>query len=310
MRSMKKRFIDLCRKYINKKNTKRLFVDFILTIFIALLLTTCFSSVLSNYISFFDNTPPSIIEVYPSTNQVIYNLTNISLLIEDQGRGVDFLSSTILLEGHNEGKIKGNSTYESSRIYFLPEEKLKPDIYTLTISPKDKAGNSLQSPYSTVFFLSKEPELDFWVKLSGHTCFLGDPVGELTWKESYRYYLFMLNNKESSIQSLDEFSVKLDLPYPIIGFRSSNLQNAQTCKIKFPEGRRIIADHKEIRIPSCDLQIECSKLPPGGAYSGQIFVDTNYTDYVWMCNNLSQYSGSYFWDEFGYVKEEKIEGEI
>lgn len=300
----------LYMKYATKETGKKVVRWLFSAILFALILNAFFSSVLSNYIPFFDRTPPSIIEVHPSANQVVYNLTNISLLIEDQGMGVDFLGTTILIEGHNEGKINGNFTYESSRIYFLPKEKMKPDIYTLTINPKDKAGNSLQSPFSSVFYLSKEPELNFWVKLSEHTYFPGDPIGDLTWKDSYRYYLFILENKESSYQSLDEFSVKLDFPYPVIGFRSSNLQNTQTCKIKFPEGRYIIVDNKEIRIPSCDLQIECSKLVPGGAFSGQIFVDTNYTDSVWMCNNLSQYSGSYFWDEFGYVKNEKIEGII
>lgn len=301
---------ELYKKYATKETGKKVVGWMFFAILFALILNAFFSSVLSNYIPFFDKAPPSIIEIYPSANQVVYNLTNISLLIEDKGMGVDFLGTTILIEGHNEGKINGTFTYENSRIYFIPKEKMKPDIYTLTINPKDKAGNNLHSPFSSVFYLSKEPELNFWVRLSEHTFFPGDPIGELTWRDSYRYYLFILENKGSSYQSLDEFSTKLDFPYPVIGFRSSNLQYAQACEIKFPEGRYIIVDNKEIRIPSCDLQIECSKLVPGGAFSGQIFVDTNYTDYVWMCNNLSEYSGSYFWDEFGYVKNEKIEGII
>lgn len=305
-----KRYDSSNKKFDVKKIVQQIIKWLFVTIVFALIINAFFSSVLSNYIPFFDQIPPSIIQVYPSANQVVYNLTNISIQIEDKGVGVDFLSTTVHVEGHNEGKIKGNISYENGRIIFSPEKKLNPDIYTIIVNPEDKSGNSLQSPYSTVFYLSKEPEIDFWVILSEHTFFPGDPVGELTWRENYRYYEFVLSNKESSFQSLDEFSVKLDFPYPVIGFRSSNLQNAQSCTIKFPEGREIIANNKNIRIPSNDIQIECSKLVPGGAYVGQIFVDTNYSGYSWMPNNLSQYSGSYYWDEFGYVKKEKIEGKI
>lgn len=293
-------------------------VWFLLSLVLALIINAFFSDVLSSHIPFFDKIPPVIVDVHPLPNQVIYNLTNVSVSIKDQGMGVDFSGSTILLEGHKEGNVSGKLSNDGNKLYFVPE-KLKPDIYTLIINPKDKAGNNLQSPYSTVFYFSKEPEIDFWIRLSDMQYFPGDPVGGLVWNKSYRFYLFLLNNNASSIQSIDEFSVHVNLPYPVLSIGTPiNLQAAQTCKIKYPEGREIILSNKKVIAPSCDLILECSKLPSGGTFSGQIIVDTAYAGSpVWSvwglgaeCANVSTYTGSYFWDEFGYTKKTELSGEI
>lgn len=287
----------------------KLVVNWILvSIILAMLLSTFFSHIFSKFIPYFDNTPPNIINIDPSINSVVYHLENISINLTDKGMGVDWKKTKITILGRNEGYINGTTKNTKNTLYFIPKSKLKPDIYSISISPVDEAGNFLETPFSSVFYLSQEPAFNFWIRLSEHEYFPEDHVGELTWTTDNKYYLFLIEN--NGFQSLQNFHISLNFPYPVVGFRTSNLQDAQSCKLKFPEGREVISEGDPIRFPSCDLILECVNLPKGGAYSGQIFVNVNYEGYSWMCNNRTDYSGSYFWEEFGYAKKEKISGTL
>lgn len=277
------------------------------SIILALIFSTFFTNMFSHFIPWFDNSPPNIIEINPSGNSVIYSLDNISVKLVDSGMGIDWNKTQIKIGGRNEGLINGNKKNIKNILYFIPNKKMKPDIYTMSISPVDKAGNFIETPFSSVFYLSQKPDFNFWINLSEHEYFPGDKVGELNWTKDNKYYLFLLENK--GFQSFQNCHIDLNFPYPVVGFRTANLNNAQSCKLKYPEGREVISEGGQpVRIPSCDLILECVNLPKGGAYTGQIFVNVNYEGYSWMCNNRTDYSGTYFWNEFGYTKKENING--
>jgi len=296
------------KKLFSKKNMKSSLKWILGPIILGLLFTTLFTTVFSNFIPWFDNLPPNIIEVNPSGKSTVYSLDNISVKFTDNGMGVDWEKTKIEIEGRNEGLINGEVNNSENTLYFIPNETMKPDIYTITISPADKAGNYIETPFSSVFYLSQKPNFNFWVKLYEHEYFPGDKVGELNWTKDNKYYLFQLENK--GFQSLQNFHVYLNFPYPVVGFRTDNLNNAQSCKLKFPEGREVISGGTPLRLPSCDLVLECINIPEDGAYAGQIFVDVNYKGPSWMCNNRTDYSGTYYWDEFGYTKKEDINGSL
>jgi len=289
-----------------KENYKSILSWLVVPIILALIFTTFFTHIFSKFIPYFDNTPPNIMNIRPSVNSVVYSLDNISVDLRDNGMGIDWKKSKINVSGRNEGSINGTTENVKNTLYFIPSKIFKPDIYAVSIFPIDKAGNSLETPFSSVFYLSQEPDLNFWIKLSEHEYFPGDKVGGLNWTKDNKYYLFLLENK--GFQSFQNFHADLNFPYPIVGFRTDNLNNAQSCKLKFPEGREVIAGGEPVRFPSCDLILECVNLPKEGAYAGQIFVNVNYKGYSWMCNNRTDYSGTYFWDEFGYTKKENING--
>lgn len=269
-----------------------------------------FSDFLAAHIPYYDKIPPTIERIIPSSNEVIYNQENISIKIVDKGIGTDFESSRVIILGKINGEINGSVTNNGTYLIFAPSNQLKPDIYTIEIFPKDKAGNTISTPYSSIFYLSKKPNLDFWVKKSEFNYNPGDQVGNLIWKNNYNLYLLLLNNKYDSVQSLNDLNINLNFPYPVIGWVFSNLQNSNSCVIKYPEGRELIVDGKQVTVPSCDLILECNNLPPSGTFGGEIFVDSNYTGPKFMCNNLSDYMGSYFWNEFGSLRKEGISSKI
>lgn len=299
-------------KFPSSKNIKHFLKKSIVWIFfsiiLAVILSTYFTNIFSQFIPWFDNSSPDIMKVTPSGNSVIYSLNNISVKLADKGMGIDWKETQIRINGRNEGLINGTKNNTKNILYFIPYEKMKPDIYTISIFPVDKAGNFIDTPFSSVFYVSQKPDFNFEIKLSEHEFFPGDKVGELNWTEDNKYYLFLLKNK--GFQSFQNYHVDLNFPYPVVGFRTANLNNAQSCKLKYPDGREVISGGEPFRLPSCDLILECTNLPEGGTYAGEIFVNVNYEGYSWMCNNRTDYSGTYLWSEFGNMKKESINGSL
>jgi len=308
---MKKKLENAC-KFI--KQHRGSIIIFIIGVVFTIIFTSLLSPMLATIFPSIDEDPPRIIELSPLQNSNLFDLSNISIKVADNGgSGLDLDNSYIKLSGSYSGEINCSRVIKNDLIIFIPQEKLKPDIYTAEFFIKDKGGN-INKDY-TKFTIFEKPKLRFDFYESPHAYSENDEVHGIKWKQRYIPYSFSIINEGSTV-TLEDVELTFNFPGIILNHIIMAETSCINCNIKEAQSTPSIVygGMTEKKFLTCQLIIDIERLPPGGIFAGLIFIDPQYIqkpdEVITFCGWENRFYGHYFYEQLGWVHQSDINGEI
>jgi len=296
------------------KQHRRSIFMFIIGVVFTIIFTSYLSPMLATIFPSIDKDPPKIIELSPLQNSNLFELSNISIKVADNGgSGLDLDNSFIILSGSYSGEINYSRVIKNDLIIFIPQEKLKPDIYTAEFFIKDKGGNINKD--FTKFTIFEKPKLRFDFYESPHAYSENDDVHGIKWKQRYIPYSFGIINEGSTV-TLEDVELTFNFPGIILNHIIMAETSCINCNIKEAQSTPSIVygGKTEKNFSTCQLIIDIERLPPGGIFAGSIFIDPQYTqkpdEVITFCGWENRFYGHYFYEQLGWVHQSDINGEI
>ena len=296
------------------KQHKNFVIIFIIGIIFTIIFTTILSPMLATFFPTIDNDPPKIIEVTPLQNSNLFDLSNISIKVaDDGGSGLDLANCFIKLGGAYSGEINCSRIIKNDLIICTPHEKLKPDVYTAEFFIKDKGGNVNKDFTKFTIFEKPIPRFDFYE--TPHAYSENDEVHGIKWKQRYIPYSFSIINEGSTV-TLEDIELTFDFPGIILNHIIMAENSCINCCIKEAQSipSIVYGGKTEKNFSTCQLVIDIERLPPGGIFAGLIFIDPQYMqkpdEVITFCGWRNRYYGHYFYEQLGWIHKVDVNGEI